>query len=100
MIRFAALIAICIAAFLSATPAFADAIFDQFLQSTWPDAQKLGVSRATFDAAINGLEPDLTLPDLALPGKPEKQPQQAEFVQTPGQYLREGNFARLAAQGA
>jgi lytic murein transglycosylase len=80
--------------------AFADSAFQSFLQSTWPDAQKLGVSRATFDTAIRGLEPDLTLPDLAIPGRPEKQPQQAEFVQTPGQYLREGNFARLAAQGA
>jgi len=80
--------------------AFADSAFQSFLQSTWPDAQKLGVSRATFDTAIRGLEPDLTLPGLAIPGRPEKQPQQAEFVQTPGQYLREGNFARLAAQGA
>jgi len=80
--------------------AFADSAFQSFLQSTWPDAQKLGVSRATFDTAIRGLEPDLTLPGLAIPGRPEKQPQQAEFVQTPGQYLRESNFARLAAQGA
>jgi lytic murein transglycosylase len=82
-----------------ASPAFADPAFQSFLQSTFPAAQTLGVSRATFDTAIRGLEPDLTLPDLAIPGKPEKQPQQAEFVQTPGQYLREGNFQRLAAQG-
>jgi lytic murein transglycosylase len=79
--------------------AMADAAFQQWLQSTWPDAQKLGVSRATFDSAIKGLEPDLSLPDLAIPGKPEKQPQQPEFVQTPGQYLREATFQRLAAQG-
>jgi lytic murein transglycosylase len=77
----------------------ADAQFAQFLQSAWPDAQRLGVSRATFDAGTRGLEPDLSLPDLAIPGKPEKQPQQAEFVQTPGQYLREPTFDRLAAQG-
>jgi lytic murein transglycosylase len=82
-----------------ATPAQADAAFQQFLQSTWPDAQKLGVSRATFDAGIRGVEPDLTLPDLAIPGRAEKAPQQAEFVQTPGQYLREPTFERLAAQG-
>src|ERR1041384_2272763 len=100
MIRFATLIGVCIAAFVFSAPAYADSVFDQFVQSTWPDAQKLGVSRATFDAAIRGLEPDLTLPDLAISGRPEKQPQQAEFVQTPGQYLREGNFQRLAAQGA
>jgi len=77
----------------------ADDAFQQWLQGTWPDAQKLGVSRATFDSAIKGLEPDLSLPDLAIPGKPEKQPQQPEFVQTPGQYLREATFQRLAAQG-
>jgi len=77
-----------------ATPAF-----DVFLQSTWPDARSLGVSRATFDAATRGLEPDLSLPDLAIPGRKEAAPQQAEFVQTPGQYLREPTFARLAAQG-
>ncbi len=77
----------------------ADAAFQHWLQGTWGEAQKLGVSRATFDAAIRGLEPDLSLPDLAIPGKPEKQPQQAEFVQTPAQYLRETTFDRLAAQG-
>ena len=82
-----------------ASPAHADAAFQQWLQSTWPDAEALGVSRATFDTAIRGLEPDLTLPDLAIPGRAEKAPQQAEFVQTPGQYLREPTFERLAAQG-
>ena len=40
------------------TPARADAVFQQFLQSLWPQAQQDGVSRATFDAAIRGLEPD------------------------------------------
>ena len=82
-----------------ATPVLADSAFQQFLQSTWPDAQKLGISRSTFDAGIRGLELDLTLPDLAIPGRAEKAPQQAEFVQTPGQYLREPTFERLAAQG-
>src|SRR5215510_7562371 len=84
---------------LSAVSARADAAFDRWLQSVWPDAQALGVSRATFDAAVRGLEPDLTLPDLAIPGKPEKQPQQPEFVQTPSQYLRESSFDRLATRG-
>jgi lytic murein transglycosylase len=97
MIRFFAL---CIAALILSSPAqAADAAFARFLQSTWPEAQKLGVSRATFDAAIRGLQPDLALPDLAVPGRPEKAPQQPEFVQTPAQYLREPTFARLAAEG-
>ncbi len=73
--------------------------FNDWLQATWPEAQKLGVYRATFDAAIRGLEPDLSLPDLAIPGRPEKRPRQPEFVQTPGQYLREPIFQRLAEQG-
>jgi lytic murein transglycosylase len=82
-----------------APPAFADAAFQQWLQSTWPAAQALGVSRVTFDAATRNLEPDYSLPDLVIPGRPEKQPQQPEFVQTPAQYLREASFDRLAARG-
>ncbi len=77
----------------------ADVAFHQWLQTQWPAAQALGVSRATFDTATRGLEPDLSLPDLAIPGRPEQQPQQPEFVQTPGQYLREATFDRLATRG-
>ena len=77
----------------------ADAAFQSWIAAQWPAAQALGVSRATFDAATRGLEPDLTLPDLAIPGRPEKAPQQPEFVQTPSQYLREAAFQQLAAQG-
>ena len=46
-----------------------DAAFTKFLQSLWPDAKELGVTRPVFDAAFAGLEPDLSLPDLALPGR-------------------------------
>jgi lytic murein transglycosylase len=86
----------------TANPAFAaDAAFQQWLAATWPEAQALGVSRATFDAATRGLEPDLSLPDLAIPGRPQApQRGQAEFVQTPADYLKEANIARLAAEGA
>jgi membrane-bound lytic murein transglycosylase B len=94
----ALLVAVCVS--FQAPAARADAAFDQFIQSLWPDAQKLGVSRATFDAATRGLDPDLSLPDLVLPGKGERpQPPQAEFVQTPADYVRESSIARLAAQG-
>jgi len=82
------------------SPALADAAFQAWLQSLWPQAQQLGVSRATFDTATRGLEPDLTLPDLVLPGRPEKPPPgQAEFVQTPEDYIKEPAIDRLAAQG-
>jgi lytic murein transglycosylase len=80
--------------------AFADAAFDAWLQALWPQAQALGVSRATFDQATRGLEPDLTLPDLVLPGQPEKPSAgQPEFVQTPADYLKEPAIESLAVQG-
>ncbi len=78
----------------------ADAAFQAWLQSVWPAAQQFGISRATFDLATRGLEPDLSLPDLVLPGRPEKtQPGQPEFVQTPADYLKESTFERLAPPG-
>jgi lytic murein transglycosylase len=80
--------------------AFADTDFQAWLQSLWPQAQALGISRATFDSATRGLEPDLTLPDLVLPGRAEKPPPgQPEFVQTPADYLKESAIEGLAAQG-
>jgi lytic murein transglycosylase len=74
--------------------------FSRWLESLWPQAQSKGVSRATFSAAIHGLEPDLTLPDLELPGrKGQPQPGQAEFIQTPADYIRDAVIARLAERG-
>ena len=87
---------------LSLSPAAfaADAGFNQFLASLWPDVQKEGVSRATFDAATRGLEPDYKLPDLILPGRPATgAPSQAEFVQVPADYVKEASIARLAGEG-
>lgn len=77
----------------------ADAAFTQFIASLWPQAQAIGVSRATFDAATRGLEPDYKLPDLVLPGRTSPPPTQAEFVQVPADYVRESTIARLAADG-
>ncbi len=85
---------------VSAQDSSPNAAFGQWLQGTWPDAQKVGVSRATFDNAVRGLEPDLSLPDLVVPGKPPAaQRGQAEFVQAPADYLRESALERLATQG-
>jgi lytic murein transglycosylase len=91
------LLAACL--FIQSSAALADAAFERFIQSLWPAAEQLGVSRATFEAATRGLEPDLSLPDLVIPGRVDRQPAQAEFVQTPADYLREQAFANLAAQG-
>jgi lytic murein transglycosylase len=91
--------ALCLA-LLMPSGAQADAAFDRWLQNQWPAAQQFGVSRNVFDAATRGLEPDLSLPDLVIPGRPEKAPPgQPEFVQTPAQYLRETTFDRLATRG-
>src|SRR5664279_3377841 len=96
-----ALIAVIAAALGMSCPARAtDAAFTQFIASLWPEAQKEGVSRATFDAETRGLEPDYKLPDLILPGRPATgAPSQAEFVQVPADYLKEASIARLAADG-
>lgn len=88
-------------AFLSmSAPVWAapDPAFTQFIASLWPEAQKAGVSRKTFDAVTRRLEPDYSLPDLILPGRPETgAPAQAEFVQVPSQYVNEGTIGRLAS---
>lgn len=94
------LLALAVAALVVAEPVRADTAFAAFLQSLWPEAQRLGVARPLFEAATRGLEPDLSLPDLVLPGRPERRPPpQPEFVQTPAAYVRESAIARLAAQG-
>lgn len=97
---FAVAAVLCVACGASATAQNGNAAFQQWLQSTWPEAQKLGVSRKVFDEATRGLEPDLSLPDLVIPGRRDKpQPGQAEFVQTPADYLKESSLTRLAEQG-
>ncbi|MEA2879642.1 MAG: hypothetical protein QOF14_4838 [Hyphomicrobiales bacterium] len=77
----------------------ADAAFARWLEQLYPAAQQLGVTRATYEAATRSLEPDLTLPDLVILGRADRQPAQAEFVQTPAEYLKETTFDQLAAQG-
>src|SRR5215467_3717879 len=102
MIRNATRLLFAVAALIAiAMPAQAapDPAFTAFLQSLWPEAQQRGISRATFDAAVRGLEPDLSLPDLVIPGRTQKPPGQPEFVQTPADYMREASIARLADRG-
>lgn len=78
----------------------ADEGFRAFLESVWPDAQTAGVSRKTFDAAIKGLEPDTSLPDLVLPGRDKPTMKgQAEFTRAPSEYLNAAYLARLAEKG-
>jgi lytic murein transglycosylase len=77
--------------------AAADPAFHKWLEGLYPQAQAMGVSRKTFADAIRGVEPDMTLPDLDLPGRQGGPVRgQAEFVQTPADYIKEGSIARLA----
>ena len=92
----ACLVVVC----TSAASAQSDENFRSFLESLWPDAQARGVSRATFDAATRGLAPDMSLPDLVVPGRaPPPAGEQAEFTQTPAQYLSERTLQDLSARG-
>ena len=93
-----AIVALTIA-LLSHPVCAAEPAFKQFIASLWGEAQRAGVSRAVFDTATRGLEPDYTLPDLELPGRKPSIAPQAEFVQVPADYLKEASIARLAATG-
>jgi lytic murein transglycosylase len=74
--------------------------FRGFVEALWPEAEAMGIQRATFDAAFKGVTPDLALPDLVLPGKPKADSKgQAEFTRTPAEYLGTAQLARLAGQG-
>ncbi|TGT72560.1 lytic murein transglycosylase [bacterium M00.F.Ca.ET.159.01.1.1] len=82
-------------AFFFTTPTHAAPIDDQFrswLQTDlWPEAKSKGISKKTFDEAFLGVKPNLSLPDLVMPGEtpttPEKQ-HQAEFG-PPANYFAE-----------
>jgi lytic murein transglycosylase len=74
--------------------------FNQWLAQIWPEARARGVSRATFDRATRDIKPNLSLPDLRIPGRPSGEPKgQAEFIKTPAEYLDEGSLRRLASRG-
>ncbi len=77
-----------------------DAGFQRFIEALWPEAAKLGVKRATFDAAFAGVEPIRTLPELGPPNKtavPGKG--QAEFIKPASDYLKESRLQGLAKAG-
>lgn len=94
-----ALLALCTLLAL-ASAVRAEANFANWLEGVWPEAQAAGVSRATFDAATKGLEVDLTLPDLILPGGAQPTSKgQAEFTRAPGDYLNSSTLGKLALQG-
>ncbi|MFE0016472.1 lytic murein transglycosylase [Mesorhizobium sp. NPDC059054] len=86
-------------------PVSAAPVDDQFrvwLQNDlWPEAKAKGISQATFNAAFEGVRPNLKLPDLVLPGEKPKTPKkqhQAEFG-SPGAYFVEKIVAAVSNGG-
>ena len=82
-----------------APAAAADAAFQKWLADLWPQAQALGVSRQTFDAATRGVEPDLTLPDLDLPGPRGRATARTGRVRADARRLHQGGDDRAAWRG-
>lgn len=74
--------------------------FEAWREAFWPEARAFGISRVTFDKAFAGITPDLSLPDLKLPGGGKKTVKgQAEFTRPPQAYVSGTYIARLARQG-
>lgn len=73
---------------------------DWVAQIVWPDAQKQGVSRETFERSLSAIRLDWDLPELQPPGRaaPSDDQRQAEF-QSPGRYFAEAQLASLAKSG-
>ncbi len=77
-----------------------DQFRDWLVGTVWPDAQKQGISRESFDRALATVTLDWGLPDLQPPGQaiPRDDQRQAEF-QSPGRYFSEGQLTSLATAG-
>lgn len=100
-IALTALLALLLGGIAATAPrARAETTFAAFLEALWSEARAAGISRPTFDAAFAGVVPDLTLPDLVIPGR-EAAPSrgQAEFTRPPQDYVSTAQIARLATTG-
>lgn len=96
------MVALCFALLCALAPQRAaadDGAFAIWREALWPDARAAGVTRPTFDKAFAGVEPDLSLPDLVLPGRTNEVRGQAEFTRPPRDYLDRAYLAKLAVEG-
>ncbi|MGP2490624.1 lytic murein transglycosylase [Mesorhizobium sp. PUT5] len=102
MSRILATLAFLLALLLPASAAQVDDQFRAWLKTDlWPEAKAKGISQKTFDAAFDGVKPNLKLPDLVMPGEKPKPPQkqhQAEFG-SPGAYFAEKTMRAVTAGG-
>ncbi|MET1046659.1 MAG: lytic murein transglycosylase [Hyphomicrobium sp.] len=96
----AAIIALAVCWAATGADAKSNEDFRAFIQSLWPDAKAVGVSRKVFDTAFAGVEPDYTIPDLDIPGRPKVDNSgQAEFTKTAADYLSKPYLESLGVQG-
>lgn len=65
--------------------------FDRFVANLWPEAQRAGVSRSTFDRAFRGVRPD---PEII-----ERAESQPEFIQPIWEYLDRRLTERRIGEG-
>jgi lytic murein transglycosylase len=105
LFSFAVAILLSLSSLCSAQAADRAAVERQFrawlADDLWPDAQKLGISQATFAAAFKGGSLNWKLPDLIPPGEKPKVPKaqrQAEFG-SPGAYFAESAIGPVVAGG-
>lgn len=101
-LRFAVLGAlICLTLSILTEGAHAADKFKAWLEALWPEAQQMGISRQTFDAAFKRAKLIRDLPDLGEPGEIPATGKrgQAEFVKPPANYMSEKIIAGLAERG-
>jgi len=91
LVLVAAMAAFFIPLLFSQPPGAQEASLQTFLAGLWPDAQKRGVSRLTFDAAVRGITPD---PEVLRLTK-----SQPEYNRPIGDYLKNRLTAGLLAGG-
>ena len=73
--------------------------FEDWLQNeVWPEARGEGVSRARFEAALNGVRVDWDLPGLNIPTTQKRAQKQQEFS-SPGRYFRQSIIEGIARIG-
>jgi lytic murein transglycosylase len=88
--------------FLSQPVHAASASLDEFrawIASFRATAIQGGIRPGVYDSVTGNLTPDFSLADLDIPSRTAKQPEQAEFVRTPEQYVSDKYLTNLAEQG-
>lgn len=73
-------------------------MFDKWIEDLWPEAQRQGITRATFEHAFKGVKLNWKLPDIVPPDvggggpvtgkKPKRSHKQAPEFGTPGNYFK------------